>query len=104
MKTQVNFNAFQEAFERHGRSDQFGYQGLRILFDYLEELEKDIGEEIELDVIALCCDYQVASEEEINVSYDIEEENTEEFLADKTSVLGGFVDKEGGKCYVFAAF
>jgi hypothetical protein len=37
-----------------GRADQFSYQGLCALFDYLD----DIGSpEIELDVIALCCEF-----------------------------------------------
>jgi hypothetical protein len=32
-----------------GRGDQFSYEGLIALFDYLEMLEDDIGEPIELD-------------------------------------------------------
>jgi hypothetical protein len=40
-----------------GRGDQFSYEGLIALFDYLEMLEDDIGEPIELDVISLCCEY-----------------------------------------------
>jgi len=58
MKQSVNFHAFRDAFRAHGREEQFTYDGLRALFDYLEELEADIGEELELDVIALCCEYQ----------------------------------------------
>jgi hypothetical protein len=57
MKQTVNFSAFVDAFRAHDRYDQFGHSALRALFDYLEELEQDIGEEWELDVIALCCDW-----------------------------------------------
>jgi hypothetical protein len=39
------------------RGEQFSHFGLIALFDYLEMLEDDIGEPIELDVIGLCCDY-----------------------------------------------
>lgn len=39
------------------RPNQFSRKGLTILFNYLEMLEDSIGEEIELDVIALCCTY-----------------------------------------------
>ena len=40
-----------------GRGKQFTYEGLNALFDYLEEYEDGTGETIELDVIALCCEY-----------------------------------------------
>ena len=56
MKTTINEYEFKEAF-RTIRPDNFTYAGLSALFEYLEELESDIGEEMELDVIALCCDY-----------------------------------------------
>lgn len=57
MKTTVNFSTFVDAFRYMNRMDNFSYEGLEALFDYLEQYEQDIGEEIELDVIALCCDY-----------------------------------------------
>ena len=47
---------FERAFKRFER-DNFSYDGLKALFEYLEEYEEDTGEEVELDVIALCCDY-----------------------------------------------
>lgn len=31
--------------------------GKRALFDYLEAYEEDTGDEVEFDVIALCCEY-----------------------------------------------
>jgi hypothetical protein len=48
---------FREAFRLAGRMDQFSYEGLEVLFDYLDNLSEDIGEPIELDVVALCCNY-----------------------------------------------
>ena len=56
MKTSVNFYNFRQAFEAI-RPDNFSSDGLRALFEYLEEYEQDCGEEIELDVIAICCDF-----------------------------------------------
>jgi hypothetical protein len=56
MKQTINFRQFEQAFEDMGRSNQFP-TGLRELFDYLESYEDVTGEEIELDVIALCCDF-----------------------------------------------
>jgi len=57
MKQNVNKLAFHDAFVACGRGDQFSYKGRGALFDYLTELEDDTGTEIELDVVALCCDY-----------------------------------------------
>lgn len=56
MKKTVNFYHFERAFRDFDRYDNFGHYGLKALFDYLEDLEEDCGE-IELDVIAICCDY-----------------------------------------------
>lgn len=63
MKTTITFSAFVDAFHNMGRDIQFSYEAKRELFDYLEQYEQDCGEEIELDVIALCCDY---AESDIN--------------------------------------
>ncbi len=57
MKTTVYFNDFERAFTDAGRDSAFSYEGKRALFDYLEEYEEDTGEEIELDVVALCCEF-----------------------------------------------
>jgi hypothetical protein len=49
--------SFQDAFHKMGRKDQFSYEGLDALFDYFEMLEEDTDQQIELDVIAICCEY-----------------------------------------------
>jgi len=53
----INKSEFTSTFHRAGRGDQFSYEGLIALYDYLEDYEDSTGEQIELDVIALCCDY-----------------------------------------------
>jgi len=55
MKEDVSFNRFCDAFQI--RKENFTYEGKRALFDYLEEYEESTGETIELDIIALCCEY-----------------------------------------------
>lgn len=59
MKTTVNSSDFIDAFRgREGRYDQMGgYAGLHALFKYLSDYEDSTGEEIELDVIGLCCEW-----------------------------------------------
>ena len=48
---------FVDAFNKMGRGEQFSYEGLIALYDYLEMLEEGIDQQIELDVIAICCEY-----------------------------------------------
>jgi len=97
MKTTVSSYEFVTAFEKAGRKDQFSRSGLIALFDWLEEYEQDCGEEIELDVIAICCDYsEYESAIECCKEYDFtpdseDEEEAEkeclEWLQDRTIVI-----------------
>ena len=57
MKQTIDVYGFRRAFERTDRKDQFSYEGLEALFNWLEQYEDDTGEEMELDIIALCCDF-----------------------------------------------
>ena len=72
MKTTVSKSDFRDAFRAMGRTDQFSYEGLGELFDYIERYEEDTGTEWELDVIALCCEYYEATWQEIAENYGIE--------------------------------
>ena len=71
MKATVCFSEFRDAFQSI-RPDNFSYQGQKILFDYFEQYEEDTGETIELDVIAVCCDYSEDSFQNIADQYGIE--------------------------------
>ncbi len=114
MKQTVNLSAFMDAFHAYNRYDQFGYQALRILFEYLEEYEDSTGEELELDVIALCCDYSVDSVADIASNYDIdlsECEDDEErkfavldYLQDNTQICGEYETDEGHFIVYCSAF
>ena len=98
MKQTINQYDFTEAF-RNIRPDNFSYQGLIALFDYFEEYEDDIGEEIELDVIAICCEfseYDSATEctKEISNEQFENEDDALEYLQDNTIVIqfdGGII-------------
>ena len=56
MKQNVDIYEFRRAFETC-RPNNFSYEGLSALFDYLEEYEEGTDTELELDVIGLCCDF-----------------------------------------------
>ena len=99
MKQTINSFEFVDAFRAHGRQNQFSYDGLRALFEYLEEMEDGMREEMELDVIALCCDYsEFSSAKEAAMEYGITSEEDEQdedaieehslqWLQDRTSVI-----------------
>lgn len=74
MYQSVNFCDFTHAFHRMGRKDQFSYEALIALFDYLEEIEDNMEEQVELDVIALCCEYREIYEDEEEYSQYIGDE------------------------------
>ena len=97
MKQTVYLSDFRDAFIRMGRKDQFSYEGLELIFDYIQEYEQDSGEEYELDVIGLCCEWAEDTPEEIAASYDIDISDLDEdqvceavleTLRDDTQVAG----------------
>lgn len=94
MKTTVSLYDFRREFAQC-RPDNFSYEGLALLFDYIEELESGEGDEYELDVIALCCEWNEDTPENIaaNYSIDIEDDgnqlaNVLDHLNDETMVAG----------------
>lgn len=108
MKTTVSIYDFRNAFQSI-RPDNFSYEGLEILFNGLEEFEGDTGEELELDVIAICCDFCEMHYTDILREYDIDYDNVdddeldtviEEYLEQNTWVLG----KTDSGNYVFREF
>ena len=53
------------------RKEQFSYEALGALFDYLEEYEESTGEKVEFDPIALCVEYTEYKDlEEVQGNYD----------------------------------
>lgn len=103
MKTTVTFYDFKREFEAI-RPNNFTDEGLIVLWDYLEEYEDSTGEEIDLDVIALCCDYCEESLSNIVDSYSIDlegeddhEQAVKDYLEDKTTLVG--ITKDGNFIY-----
>jgi hypothetical protein len=110
MKTTVSRYDFERAFVDADRKENFSYEALGLLFDYFEDYEEQTGEEIELDVIAICCEYTEDTVQDIarNYSIDLNDANPEDddyeeqcteavrdYLNDNTQLVGetstGFV-------------
>lgn len=105
----LNVYQFRDAFRAAGRNNQFSYEGLECLFDYLEEYSDSTGEPFELDVVALCCDFCEEDAEDIanNFGIDIEglddEEIVEavrEYLEENTIIVG----EHSGDVFVYRVF
>ena len=45
---------------RMDRGHNFGYDGWLAIGDYLEQLGDDMGENIEVDIVGICCEYSMA--------------------------------------------
>ena len=90
MKQSVNEWEFTDAFKNYFGGQyktNFSYEGLKALFEYLEEYEDDTGEELELDVIALCCEYmEYDSLKEYNEDYGTEYGEIDDIQDDTTLI------------------
>ena len=87
MKTNVNFYNFCEHFRSADRDNNFTYEGKKALFKYLENLEEETGQEIELDVIALCCEYtEYSNIKEFNDDYSTNYDSYDNIT--ETTVIG----------------
>ena len=99
MKQTINFNQFVDAFRSMGRENQFTYYGKKALFEHIEQLEDETGEETELDIIALCCEYTEYEDlEEFQADYD-DTYRTLGDIRDNTTVIeldngNGFIIKQ----------
>jgi hypothetical protein len=102
MKETVTESRFIQAFATL-RPNQFSRPALVALFDYLDQLEQDLGEETEFDPIALCTEWtEYADAFEAAEAYgweapdvpegeerdDTSERKAWEWLADNTQVIG----------------
>lgn len=83
MKTSVSASDFIHGMKAI-RPENFSYNGLTALFEYLEDLEDSIGEELEFDPIAICCDFtEYESALEAAKEYGFEEPNDPDYDPDE---------------------
>ena len=75
----VSFYDFLEEFKKYNREEAFSYQGKKALYNYLNKLGENLGEPIELDVIAICCDFtEYESLEQFNDYYNLDLDDIED--------------------------
>lgn len=106
MKTTITHaSEFRDAFRQADRQDQFSYEALNMLYEYFEDIDPDM----ELDVVAICCDYSEDSVKSIADNYwdkdSVPEDEDElrdavrEYLEANTALVG-----ETSSGFVYAAF
>ena len=88
MKQIITESQFINAFKSWDTyKNQFSYEGLKALFEWFEELENDTGEEMELDVIAICCEFtEYENLKQYNDEYGNEHKEIDE-IADDTTLI-----------------
>jgi len=74
MKQSIYLSDFQDAFRNMNRSENFSYEALELLYNMFEEID----ENMELDVIAICCDFNEDDFESIANNYGIDIEDCED--------------------------
>lgn len=93
MYTQVTKHSFIEAFRSSPTyKDNFSYEGLEALYDYLTEIEDQQWTQIQFDMVATCCEYteySSAMDACTIVSNETFEDNESalEYLRDNTNVI-----------------
>lgn len=71
---------FRDIFMRYGRHNSFSYEGFEVLFDFLEEIDPMM----EVDPIAIDCDFVESDIPTILADYDL---SSVDELRERTTVL-----------------
>lgn len=98
MYKEITFTEFCDEFTELNRESSFSYEGKKAIFEYMESYELETGEAQELDIIALCGEfdeYPTAKEAAEIYGFEPEDEDNEEeteaeamdFLEDRASVI-----------------
>lgn len=106
MKMTITQSDFHDAFIRMDRKENFSWEARELLFEYFEEIDEDM----ELDVIAICCEYYENDLDVVISEYrlesDVEDMNDDEkmdyvrdYLQGETMLVG-----ETSSGFVYAAF
>ena len=88
---------FRDAFHAANRANNFSYEALGLMFDYFD----DCGDNVELDVIGICCEFTEMNADEVRDDYRLDADtDVEQYLNDNTLLIG----KTAEGFYVFAQF
>lgn len=93
MKITVNLSRFIDEFNESSRAGQFSYEGLKAIYEYLEQDD----ENYELDIVAICSEFCEDTFDGVAETYGLDLsklrsredkiEAVKEFLEDNTNVI-----------------
>lgn len=91
----VNKYMFFNVFRSLDRHNQFSTEALHCIFDWLEEISEE--QDIELDVIAICCDFSELELDEFIANYSvyIDDDDAEDDDA-KAQAISDYLGDNGG--------
>jgi hypothetical protein len=106
MKQTISQSDFHDAFIRMDRKENFSWEARELLFEYFEE----VNEDMELDVIAICCEYYENDLATVISEYRLDDDVADmdddeklnyvrDYLSDNTSLIG-----ETSAGFIYAAF
>jgi len=79
----VSKSEFRDEFTKMNRKDNFSYEGLNALYDWLDEYYEEAEKPYDLDVIELCCDFtEYDSLKEFNENYNREYKSIDDIVDD----------------------
>ena len=73
MYTELSKSEFIDTFRNSNTyKNNFSYDGLNALFNYLEQWEQEMGEDVEFDMVGICCDYsEFEDQKELEKNYNM---------------------------------
>jgi hypothetical protein len=102
--------AFFNAFNNSSRKDQFSNEALEAIFEYMEEYSDSTGENVEFDIVGICCEWSEMTWQDVAMSYGVDLSQctddderigeVESFLCDNTQ----FQALPDGESFVFVQF
>jgi hypothetical protein len=112
MKVTVTENIFRDMMNKSGRGENFSYEGLGELFQYLDEMDE--GEEIEFDPVSIDSQWGEYTGEELLDDYgylldadeteDMDEEEVTDLLVDELRNKTTVLEVENGNYLVMTDF
>lgn len=108
MKQTLSTGQVADALRRDDNA-RWSYEAAHALAEYYEKLESETGEEIELDVVAIRCEWtEYATAREIAEAYDIpcdaDEEDEEDAVTDYVNERSQLIKLPNGKGYLVQQF
>jgi hypothetical protein len=84
---------FADAFKQSSRANQFSYEALEAIFEYMEDFSNDTGEPVEFDPVGICCTFAECHYTDIAETYnvDLSECETDE---ERIETVRDFIENE----------